>query len=159
MSRHLGVENVRQHIESLGLEVLELPDDTATAESAARALQTAVGSIVKSLLFFVGDTPVLVLAAGNHQVDPVRIADELGGGSARLARPREVQEVSGYTVGGVPPVAHRQSLSTLMDTSLVEHSVVYAAAGSKNAVFAIAPLHLAEITRARMLAVEQSSSD
>ena len=154
MARHLGVESVRRHLEPFGIEVLELSDDTSTAETAARALHTTVGSIVKSLLFFVVDAPVLILAGGNHQVNPQFVARAEGGDVARLARPKEVQDVSGYTVGAVPPVAHRVSLPTLMDADLLEHEVVYAAAGSRRAVFAIAPRRLAEITGARTIDVE-----
>ena len=55
-----------------------------------------------------------------------------GAPSARLAKPHEVLEITGYTVGGVPPVAHATELQVLMDDTLLRHETVYAAAGAGN---------------------------
>jgi prolyl-tRNA editing enzyme YbaK/EbsC (Cys-tRNA(Pro) deacylase) len=134
----LTPDDVRQALAPHGIAVQELTADTSTAVLAAEALGTSVGSIVKSLLFL-ADEPVLVLAAGDRSVDRARLAIDLGVDAVRLAKPAQVLEITGYAVGGVPPLAHRTPLHTLMDRALFGYDVVYAAAGSPRAIFAVAP--------------------
>jgi prolyl-tRNA editing enzyme YbaK/EbsC (Cys-tRNA(Pro) deacylase) len=144
--RPLSPSHVRDHLDPLGLTIVELPADTSTAALAARALNTQVATIVKSLLFFADGDPVLILAAGNRKVDVECLASDLGVAAVRLARPDEVARVTGYPVGGVPPVAHRRKLRTLVDRHLLGHGEVYAAAGAFNAVFAVSPRRLLDLT-------------
>jgi prolyl-tRNA editing enzyme YbaK/EbsC (Cys-tRNA(Pro) deacylase) len=138
--------DVRAYLEQHHLEVVELPADTGTATRAAEALNTTVDTIVKSLLFVVGDEPVLVLAAGDRTVETGELERLVGAAKARLARPQEVKEITGYAVGGVPPLAHGRPLRTLVDRHLMQHGIVYAAAGASNAIFAVAPEHLLDLS-------------
>jgi len=138
--------DVRAYLEQHQLEIMELPADTSTATSAAEALNTTVDTIVKSLLFVVGDEPVLVLASGDRTVQTGELAQLLGAAKARLARPQEVKEITGFAVGGVPPIAHGRPLRTLVDRHLMRHGTVYAAAGGSNAIFAVAPERLLELS-------------
>jgi prolyl-tRNA editing enzyme YbaK/EbsC (Cys-tRNA(Pro) deacylase) len=128
--------------------VRELPADTSTAEAAARAVDAPLGSIVKSLLFLADGQPLLVLVAGDQRADVKRLRAELGLSKRRLriARPGEVRELTGFEVGGVPPVGHRALLRTLVDRSLGRFARVWAAAGSGHAVFPVAYERLIEIT-------------
>lgn len=144
----LSVDDVRRDLESQGIAVRELPDDASTAQSAARALGTSVPTIVKSLLFLWSDEPLLVLVSGDRKLNARKLAAELGGGKIRLASPDRVLEITGYPVGGVPPVAHRVRIRTLIDRHLLDHSVVYAAAGAHNAIFPVEPRHLIAMTGA-----------
>lgn len=146
----VGVDAVRAYLRPHGIEVRELPADTSTAVLAAQALNTTVPTIVKSLLFLASGEPVLVLASGDRRVDARRLARELGLKKPRMARPDEVIEIAGYAVGGVPPVAHQRPLRTLFDRHLLEHPMVYAAAGANNAIFAVTPQRLLEITGAEL---------
>jgi Cys-tRNA(Pro) deacylase len=146
----LGVAVVRRRLEPEGIVVVELPADTSTAVLAAEALGTTVPAIVKSLLFLAGGEPLLVLASGNRRVDGRALARELGVKKVRMATPEDCVALAGYAVGGIPPVAHRQPLRTLFDRHLLEHEVVYAAAGAYNAVFAIAPSRLQALTDAQI---------
>lgn len=146
----LGVAEVRRRLEPDGIEVVELPADTSTAVLAAQALRTTVPAIVKSLLFLADGEPLLVLASGDRRVDSRALARELGVKKVRMATPEECIARAGYAVGGVPPLAHRQPLRTLFDRHLLKHDVVYAAAGAYNAVFAIEPNRLLELTGAGM---------
>lgn len=146
----LGVEVVRQRLDPEGIEVLELPADTSTAVLAAQALGTTVPAIVKSLLFLADGEPVLVLASGDRRVDARALARELGVKKVRMATPEQCIALAGHAVGGVPPVAHRQPLRTLFDRHLLDHETVYAAAGAPNAVFAVSPQRLQELTGAEM---------
>jgi prolyl-tRNA editing enzyme YbaK/EbsC (Cys-tRNA(Pro) deacylase) len=145
------VERVKQSLEAAGLDaglVQELPADTSTAEAAARAVDAPVGSIVKSLVFLADGKPLLVLVAGDQRADVKRIRTELGLSKKRLriARPAEVQEHTGFEVGGVPPVGHSRPLRTLIDRTLSRFDRVWAAAGNANAVFPIAYAQLVSIT-------------
>jgi Cys-tRNA(Pro) deacylase len=146
----LAVENVRSALEPFGLSVVVLPDDASTAALAAEALGTTVDRIVKSLLFLAGDEPILVLAAGDRRVDAKMLASELGVAKVRLAKPDQVIALAGYAVGGVPPIAHRTRLRTLIDERLMRHEIVYAAAGAHNAIFAVSPITLSEISSAQL---------
>lgn len=146
----LGVDEVRRRLEPDGIEVVELPADTSTAVLAAQALGTSVPAIVKSLLFLADGSPVLVLVSGDRRVDARALARELRVKKVRMATPEECIALAGYAVGGVPPVAHRQPLRTLFDRHLLRHETVYAAAGAYNAVFAITPDRLQELTGAEI---------
>jgi prolyl-tRNA editing enzyme YbaK/EbsC (Cys-tRNA(Pro) deacylase) len=90
-----------------------------------------VGQIVKSLIFLRGDEPVLVLCAGDRRVD----ADRLGLVPAPAER---VRAVTGFSIGGVPPLGHDTELVTTIDESLRRFEVVWAAAGTPHDVFGIA---------------------
>jgi prolyl-tRNA editing enzyme YbaK/EbsC (Cys-tRNA(Pro) deacylase) len=145
------VERVRQALTAVGLEadlVRELPADTSTAEAAARAVNAPQGSIVKSLIFLADGAPMLVLVAGDRRASVKRLRATLGLSKRRLriARPSEVLEHTGFEVGGVPPVGHREPLRALIDRSLDRFDTVWAAAGSANAVFPIAFEQLVAIT-------------
>ncbi len=147
---HCSVDDVRRSLASAGIVVHELPGDASTAQSAAEALNTTVATIVKSLLFLHGEQPLLVLVAGDRKLNQRKLSAELGGGKVRLARPEQVLDITGYPVGGVPPVAHRTPLKVLMDRYLLEHPVVYAAAGAYNAIFPVEPPRLLALTDAEL---------
>jgi prolyl-tRNA editing enzyme YbaK/EbsC (Cys-tRNA(Pro) deacylase) len=145
------VEKVKNALAAAGLDpdlVRELPADTSTAETAARAVGAPQGSIVKSLIFLADGTPLLVLVAGDQRADVKCLRAELGLSKKRLriARPAEVLEHTGFEVGGVPPVGHEIPLRTLIDHTLSRFDLVWAAAGNAHAVFPIAYERLVDIT-------------
>jgi prolyl-tRNA editing enzyme YbaK/EbsC (Cys-tRNA(Pro) deacylase) len=151
-----AVKKVRQALADSGLNpalVQELPADTSTAEAAAEAVDAPVGSIVKSLIFLADGQPLLVLVSGDHRADIKRLRAALGLSKRqlRIARPSEVQEQTGFEVGGVPPVGHHEPLRTLIDATLARFDTVWAAAGSGHAVFPIAYDKLLEITSGEVM--------
>jgi prolyl-tRNA editing enzyme YbaK/EbsC (Cys-tRNA(Pro) deacylase) len=155
------VERVRQALHSAGLDpelVRELPADTSTAEAAALAVGTPQGSIVKSLVFLADGVPLLVLAAGDQRVDVKRLRAMLGLSKRRLriAQPAKVQALTGFEVGGVPPVGHDPPLRTLIDRTLARYDTVWAAAGSAHAVFPIAYQQLVAITNGEVMDLAQT---
>ena len=133
---------------NLGIHVVEFSASTATAPEAAAAAGCELGAIVKSLLFVIDGQPVLALVAGDRKVDYKRLAARFGVSKkkVRLADAETVLNVTGYEVGGVPPVGHNVKLPTLVDESLGRFDIVWAAAGAHNAVFPIAFSKLVEIT-------------
>ncbi|HLW91351.1 MAG TPA: YbaK/EbsC family protein [Roseiarcus sp.] len=124
---------------------------TRTAEEAAAACGCEVAQIVKSLVFKgrPSGKPVLFLVGGANRLDEKLAAELIGEG---LERPdaRFVRDATGFAIGGVPPFGHAAPLVTIMDEDLLAHDVIWAAAGSPNAVFPIGPQALREATAARV---------
>ena len=118
----------RLHERGLDVEVQVLPDSTRTAGEAAAAVGCEVGQIVKSLVFMRDGEPVMVLCAGDRRVAAGRLG--LTPASADQAR-----AATGYSIGGIPPLGHDQSLETLIDGSLRRVDTVWCAAGTPHAVF------------------------
>ena len=151
-----SVERVRQTLRSMGLaaEVIEFSESTRTAAEAAAAIGTTVGQIAKSLVFMAGDEPVLVIASGANRVDMEKLHRLLG---KKIIRPdaETVRRTTGFSIGGVPPVGHRKRLKTLVDEDLLNFTVVYAAAGTPNAVFAVSPRDLIRITEAEAVHIKE----
>jgi Cys-tRNA(Pro) deacylase len=138
-----------------GIRVVEHPESTATAEQAAAAAGCALGAIVKSLLFIVDGNPHLVLVAGDRMADQRTLAAYFGVGKkkVKLADWQTVIAVTGYDVGGVPPIGHPKKLPTLVDESLARFETVWAAAGTANAIFAIPFEQLVRITAGTAIAI------
>jgi prolyl-tRNA editing enzyme YbaK/EbsC (Cys-tRNA(Pro) deacylase) len=127
-------------------EVRQFPAGTRTAQDAAAAVGCDVGQICKSLVFRVGDEPLLVIASGANRVDERRFG-------AVKADAGFVREQTGFAIGGVPPFGHTREIPTVVDEDLMRYEVVWAAAGTPTAVFAIAPEQLVAMTDARVAPV------
>jgi Cys-tRNA(Pro) deacylase len=145
------IQTLADLLQDHGLYVEELPDDTGTAELAAQALGVPVARIVKSLVCIADGQPLLIMAAGNRTIDLDRLSRMLGYRTIRMATAREVKDLTGFPVGGVPPLGHATPLPAYFDKRLLDHQTVYAAAGTRHRVFAIAPERLREITQARVV--------
>jgi prolyl-tRNA editing enzyme YbaK/EbsC (Cys-tRNA(Pro) deacylase) len=115
----------------LHVEVLELEESTRTAQEAAAAVGCDLGQIIKSVVVVDDEGPLLVLCAGDRRID----LDKLG---AQMARGRDVRDVTGYAIGGVPPLGHDRPLRTVVDSSLRRFDTVWAAAGTPRALFGVA---------------------
>ncbi|MDT0472679.1 YbaK/EbsC family protein [Streptomyces sp. DSM 41014] len=122
--------------------VRRFPEATRTAAEAAAAVGCELNQICKSLIFAADGVPVLVLMDGASRVDVERVRAELG--AAKVTRPKAdvVREATGYAIGGVPPFGHATRTRVLADRSLLEHDVVWAAAGTPHSVFPIEPKEL-----------------
>jgi len=114
----------------LRIEVTTLTDSARTAALAAVALHVEVGQIVKSLVFLRDGEPVVVLCAGDRRVDAKRLG-------LTAASADHVRKVTGFSIGGIPPLGHDVDLATTIDESLLRFSVVWAAAGTPHDVFAV----------------------
>lgn len=147
-----SVQRVMDALRAAGLdaEIHELGASTRTAEEAAAAVGTTVPKIVKSLVFLADDAPILALVSGSNRLDTDRLGAELGRKIAR-ADAAAVRAATGYAIGGVPPLGHATPLDVLIDRDLLQHDVVWAAAGTPNAVFPIAPAALVNATGGRVL--------
>jgi len=139
----------------LAIEIVLMPDSTRTAEDAAAACGCRAGQIVKSLVFTGAQSrrDVLLLVSGDNRVDEAGVAVHLG---EALERPRgaHVRKVTGFAIGGIPPFGHAAPLATYMDADLLAHDVVWAAAGTPNAVFSVDPRALQAATDAQIISVK-----
>ena len=115
-----SVDRVRGALREYGLDsaVRELPQSARTAALAAAALGCDLGAIVKSLLFLADGRAALALVAGDRRADPARLRQVLGAGPVVLAGADVVRAETGFAIGGVPPVGHRQALPVVVDASL-----------------------------------------
>lgn len=144
----------QERLAALGVdaEVRVMDDSTHTAQEAADALGCSVAAIVKSLVFVADGEPLLVLASGPNRVDTALLSQLLDAEVA-MADAKTVKRATGYSIGGVPPLAHATELRTVMDETLLRLDVVWAAAGSARAVFPIEPRRLAELANATIARV------
>ena len=131
----------------LAIDIITFEQPTRTAEDAAAAVGCDVGQIVKSLVFTVGGAPVMALVSGKNQLDTRKLAAlfEVGRKQVERADADTVRAATGYAIGGVPPFGHATRLPVTVDADLTTYDVIWAAAGTPNTVFAIAP---AELVRA-----------
>jgi prolyl-tRNA editing enzyme YbaK/EbsC (Cys-tRNA(Pro) deacylase) len=157
---HANVQRVLDAAAAAGLpiEVRRHADGARTAEDAARAVGCEVGQIVKSLVFMADGSPVVALVSGADRLDPARLGAELGAADVRRATADEAREATGFPIGGVPPIGHRRPLTVVIDEHLLQHQVVWAAAGLPDAVFSADPRRLAAAAGARPASVASSAS-
>lgn len=151
--------SVQEALENLKLEckVLELPNSTRTALDAASAIGCDIGQIVKSLIFKTKKTgrPVLILASGHNQVDIKTIEDCIGE-SITKADADFVKEVTGFAIGGIPPVGHKNAIDFIyIDQDLMALDEIWAAAGTPNAVFCIKSQDLFKATGGNLINIKE----
>lgn len=153
-----GPARVQAALEAAGMDIdiVKLQESARTAQLAADALGTALGSIVKSLLFLADGEPVLVLVAGDRRADPAKLKRLLGARRVAIAGAERVRQETGFSIGGVPPIGHPRSLPTWIDASLDRFKTVHAAAGHPRAVFPIPFETLVHITGGRVADVTET---
>ncbi len=150
-----SAQKVQEALKARGfahLQVQELPTSTRTAQEAAMAVGCAVGQIVKSLVFrgVQSGKPYLLLVSGAHRVNPKRVEESLG---EPLEKPDAdyVRQVTGFAIGGVPPLGHAQPLEALVDPHLLDYPCLYAAGGTPTALFALSPAELLALSGGRVV--------
>lgn len=126
------------------LEVTVFDESTHTAAEAAAAVGAEIGQIVKSLVFVAprsgaSPEPILCLVAGSNRVDVAKLAALTGEREIRRATAREAHELTGFSIGGIPPIGHGRVIRAVMDPDLGRFPLVWAAAGRPTAVFPVTP--------------------
>ena len=128
------------------LEVLLLDATARTAKDAANSLKCEVGAIVKSLVFRTENSFLICLIAGDRRCSLNKLKKILLKKDVSMANADEVKQNTGFSIGGVSPVAHKLNLDILVDKSLSRFSYIFAAAGHPNCVFKITYSELIKIT-------------
>lgn len=156
-----SAEIVQRALSEKGLkfEVIELNASTRTANDAAMTLGCQVGQIVKSLLFRTKETqkPVLVLASGKNRVSEGIIQKYIGE-KIEKADADFTREITGFAIGGIPPLGHKNSISFVyIDEDLLQYEILWAAAGTPYAVFSLPAKKLQTVTGGNIVAVKEPS--
>jgi prolyl-tRNA editing enzyme YbaK/EbsC (Cys-tRNA(Pro) deacylase) len=144
----------------VALDVRVFDESTHTAAEAAAAVGAELGQIVKSLVFVVpGENgalePILCLVSGPNRVDLARLAAVTGARDVRRATAREANELTGFTIGGIPPIGHVRPMRVIMDPDLGRFQVVWAAAGTATAVFPTPPATLRTLANATVAPITE----
>ncbi len=151
---------VQNALTAAGIEVhiRELSDSTRTSHDAAQAVSCKLGQIAKSLIFKGKgtDQAYLVIASGPNRVDETLVSEAFGV-PIEMASAKFVQKSTGFEVGGVPPVGHKEKLPTFIDEDLMKFEAIWAAAGTSHAVFRLTPEKLVRITGGRVGKVTHTS--
>ena len=129
------------------LKVLILETTAKTAKDAAESLGCDVGAIVKSLVFRADDTFLICLVAGDKRCSLNKLKKAIGKKDVCMANADEVKTNTGFSIGGVAPVAHSKKLNILIDRSLGRFQSVFAAAGHPNSIFKIEYNKLIQMTK------------
>lgn len=150
-------QKIQDLLKSRGYQynVIEHIESTRTAQEAADRAGCALGQIVKSLIFrgATSGLPILVLTSGANRVDEARIA-ELAGEPIGRADPQFVRDVTGFAIGGVPPLGHAKPMNTYIDEDFLQFATVWAAAGTPNAIFEMLTADLQSITGGRVVRIK-----
>ena len=129
------------------LKVLSLDTTARTAKDAAKSLGCEIGAIVKSLVFRADDTFLICLVAGDKRCSLNKLKKIVSKKNVRMANADEVKVNTGFSIGGVAPIAHLKKLDIFIDQSLGKFESVFAAAGHPNSIFKIKYNQLVQMTK------------
>ena len=150
-------QKVQDLLAARGFEcrVIEFAESTRTAQEAADRAGCQLGQITKSLIFKGADSgkPILVLTSGANRVNEKLISSYAGEPIGR-ADADFVRTVTGFAIGGVPPIGHAQQIETYLDEDLLQYPTIWAAAGTPNAIFELTPADLRAMTAAHVARIK-----
>jgi prolyl-tRNA editing enzyme YbaK/EbsC (Cys-tRNA(Pro) deacylase) len=115
-----------------------------------------VSQIAKSIVFSAEKGPVLVIASGNHRISVDKLKALLNE-DVKMMDANTVKNVTGFAIGGVPPIGHVTPMRILIDEDLLAHDFVWTAAGTPHAVFRTTPQELLRMTRGQVADVKEGS--
>jgi prolyl-tRNA editing enzyme YbaK/EbsC (Cys-tRNA(Pro) deacylase) len=152
-----SAQKIQNLLNSLGYgyTVIEHAESTRTAQEAADRAGCQLGQIVKSLIFRgkASGKPILVLTSGSNRVDEKRISGYSAESISR-ADADFVRTVTGFAIGGVPPIGHTEKMETFIDEDLLAYPTVWAAAGTPNAIFELKIEDLQKMTDGKIVQVK-----
>jgi prolyl-tRNA editing enzyme YbaK/EbsC (Cys-tRNA(Pro) deacylase) len=140
--------------QNISTQIRKLPQSTRTASEAAAAVGCDVAQIVKSLVFQTktGQKPLLILTSGSNKVNEDLVGVYLGE-EIYFASAQFVRDETGFSIGGVSPFGLSYEIPILIDEDLMDHTIIWAAAGSPNAVFSIHPEELVSATGGQVISI------
>lgn len=158
MPVNTALERAQKYLEQFNLDLKpqEHEQTTKTSVEAAAALNVEVGQIAKTILFKTGDKYGLFVAAGDIKICDKKVKALLGGsGKARIAKPDEVEEITGYRIGGVCPFDIDKNIPIFLDSSMSRFGKVYSAAGSSFSFLPITMEQLKQVTGGQIVDMEK----
>lgn len=146
---------INQH--QISAEILLMEVATPTVPAAARALGVAEEQIIKSLVFLVDDQPALVIINGTRKVDNRLVARHFGVGRkrAKMVRPEQALEITGYVVGAMPPFGHQAQLLTIVDPGATAQNEIFGGGGEIDAMLRLSSKELLRVTKAEIVTVSR----
>ena len=141
----MSIERVREYFGKLGIadKIQEFEVSSATVELAAAALDVEGARIAKSLSFMLGESPILIIAAGDAKIDNSKYKHTFGQ-KAKMLSFDEVEPLIGHAVGGVCPFALNEGVAVYLDQSLKRFETVFPAAGSASSAIELSIPELEE---------------
>ena len=145
----MSIKIVRTYLKQFDAadRILEFDTSSATVELAARAVGCEPARITKTLSFKVGESCILVAAAGDARIDNAKYKARFGT-KAKMLGPEEVSAMTGHAVGGVCPFGVPEDVKVYLDVSMKRFETVFPAAGSSNSAIEVTPEELEEFSRA-----------
>lgn len=136
------VEELRDYLDDpdIHAELHETRKEVKTVQDAAEALQVEPTKIIKSLVFFIDGKPYLVIGIGDEQIDEEKLKRVLGADKIRIASPEEVKEMTGYSIGKVPPIGN--DLPKVVELRVMDKEIVYGGGGSIRHLLEVDPSEL-----------------
>ena len=142
----MSVNSVKEYLKTFNKdsEVMEFEVSSATVELAAKAVGTEPAHIAKSLTFWIGENPIMIVCAGDVKIDNSKFKANFGT-KAKMISFDEVEGAVGHAVGGVCPFAINEGVKVYLDESLRRFDKIYPACGSSNSAIGLTPNELSEI--------------
>lgn len=128
-----GSKKLKRWLQDQGIDAKILPtgQETASVDDSSKVLDINKEDIVKSVVFQSSEGPLVCIVQGSKRVSEEKLKEIMNASWVKLADPEEVKEVTGYAVGGVPPVGHEKeaSITYVLDENALEKEWVYAGGG------------------------------
>jgi prolyl-tRNA editing enzyme YbaK/EbsC (Cys-tRNA(Pro) deacylase) len=168
MPASLTPNDLQNYIDQRGIdaELIHLEMPTPTVESAAEAVRVDSDQIVKSLLFLIqqnggDDRAVLVIASGIGKIDRRILGKHFGVNRRKtiFADAKTVLDLTGYPVGAVPPLGHRQPLEVLVNPDVLKHTVVFGGGGSDHALLKLHPKDILKYNQAVVISLQRVAEE
>ncbi len=139
----MSIEKVREYFKTKGIDgrIQEFEISSATVPLAARALHCEESRIAKTLSFHIGETVILIVAAGDTKIDNAKYKAQFGT-KAKMLSFDEAESLVGHAVGGICPFAVNEGVEVYLDISLKRFDTVFPACGSSNSAIELSPQEL-----------------
>jgi len=145
-------EAVKNYLDKAGVDYrIHVADGpTMTAHDAASRLRVPLETIIKSIVFTTQDgSPMVAIVTGDKRVDRRKLS-AIAGAKVRIATAEATKTSTGFDVGSMPPLGHRNRIATVIDRKVMSFSKVYGGAGTPNALIEIDPRDMARLTEAKV---------
>ena len=144
----MGLEEI---VKSLGGEIINVGKPVKTVTQAVKATKASPRQIIKSLVLISEKGPILAIVDGESKVSLEKIKQHFG--EVRLATPEEVKEVTGFEVGGVPPVGIE--IKTIVDPRVLENEFVIGGGGRIDKLCKLSPKKIVEYQKAEIIEIRE----
>ena len=136
-------------------KILVFSESTKTSQDAAAQAHCQLGQIAKSIIFRIGDEPVLAIMSGPNRVSLQKL-EQMIGGKPEKADAQFVLEKTGFPIGGVPAFGHNTPIKFIfMDHDLTKYETIWSAAGTPHAIYEITPQNLARMSNAQIMDIKE----